>query len=167
MSRGEQKMWKYLRPKLKPYGHFERIESHETAIGTPDVDYCIGGYCNHIELKFTESEKRGLRLRPSQAAWFRRRVKAGGQPWLLAQAVVRTKRGYVLVPGTNVPALARTTDIKDWLLAGVMVWEDKIIVEELVEFLSTFLIVEPQEGGNGAPEQGSSGLILPSEKLTN
>ena len=86
---GEQKMWKYLAPKLKSYGHFERIESHETAIGTPDVDYCIEGYCNHLELKFTESEKRGFRLRPSQAGWFRRRIKAGGQPWLLAQSLQR------------------------------------------------------------------------------
>lgn len=164
---GEQKMWKYLAPKLKSYGHFERIESHETAIGTPDVDYCIEGYCNHLELKFTESEKRGFRLRPSQAGWFRRRIKAGGQPWLLAQSIIRDKRGYVLVPGTNVPALARTTRIKDWLMAGVMVWEDQIVIEELVTFLDTFLIVKSQEGGNGAPKQESSGLILPSQKLTN
>ncbi len=158
-------MWKYLRPKLKAYGHFTRIESHETAVGTPDVDYCIKGYCNHLELKFTESEKRGFRLRPSQAGWFRRRVKAGGQPWLLAQSCIRDKRGYVLVPGTNVPALARSTKVTDWLMAGIMVWEDKVDVEELVMFLSTYLIVDSQEGGNGTGEQGSSGLILPSVKL--
>ena len=165
MSRGEQKMWKYLAPKLKSHGHFTRIESHETAIGTPDVDYCIGGYCNHIELKFTESEKRGFRLRPSQAAWFRRRVKAGGQPWLLAQSFVRGKRGYVLVPGTNVPALARSTRIADWLMAGVMVWEDQIIIEELVQFLSTFLITESPDS-NGGSNGESSGLILPTKGLT-
>lgn len=166
MNRGEKKMWKYLGPKLKPYGHFERIESHETAVGTPDVDYCIGGYCNNIELKFTESEKRGFRLRPSQAGWFRRRVKAGGQPWLLAQSLVRGKRGYVLVPGTNVPALARSTRIEDWLMAGVMVWEDKIDVEELVQFLSTFLIVDSQDS-NGASNGESSDLILPSHLQKN
>jgi hypothetical protein len=160
-NRGEHKMWKYLAPKLKPYGHFERIESHETAIGTPDVEYCIGGYTNRIELKFSDSEKKGLRLRPSQAGWFRKRVKAGGQPWLLAQALVRKKRGYVLVAGSDVPALVHTTRIDAWLEAGLMVWEDKIDVEELIQFLSTYLIVESPVS-SGAEETDSSGLILPS-----
>lgn len=164
MNKGETKMWNYLGPKLRPYGHFERIESHETAVGTPDVNYCIQGYTNHLELKFTDSEKRGLRLRPSQSAWFRKRCKALGQPWLLAQALVRGKRGYVLVPGTNVPSLARTTRITDWLMAGVMVWEDKIVIDELVAFLGTYLIVANSDG-NGVQERESSGLILPSKKL--
>lgn len=158
---GEGRMWKYLSPKLKPYGHFERIESHETAVGTPDVNYCIRGYCNHLELKFTDSEKRGLRLRPSQAGWFRKRVKALGQPWLLAQIKVRKKRGYVLVAGSDVPALAKTTRIADWLEAGTMVWEDKLAVEELIQFLGTYLIVDSQEQ-SGTKTDESSGLILPS-----
>ena len=160
-NRGEAKMWKYLAPKLKPYGHFERIESHETAVGTPDVEYCIGGYTNRIELKFSDSEKKGLRLRPSQSGWFRKRVKAGGQPWLLAKAIVRKKRGYVLVAGSDVPALVHTTKISAWLEAGIMVWEDKIVIEELIQFLSTYLIVESPVS-SGAEETGSSELILPS-----
>jgi hypothetical protein len=161
---GEKKMWDYLRPKLKHYGHFERVESHETAVGTPDVDYCIRGYQNRLELKFTSSEKRGFRLRPAQAGWFRKRVKAQGQPWLLAQSVIRGKRGYVLVAGSDVPALARTTKISDWLAAGTMVWEDKINIGELVQFLGTYLIVD-SPSGNGANPGESSGLILPSREL--
>jgi len=161
---GEKKMWDYLGPKLRPYGHFERIESHETAVGTPDVNYCIRGYSNHLELKFTDSEKRGLRLRPAQSGWFRKRVKALGQPWLLAQALIRGKRGYVLVAGTNVPALVHTTKITDWLEAGVMVWEDKIDIGELVQFLGTYLIVDsPQSNGQNPDE--SSKLILPSKEV--
>ena len=161
MSQGEKKMWKYLAPKLKPHGHFERIESHETAVGTPDVEYCINGYTNRLELKFTDTEKRGLRLRPAQAGWFRKRVKAGGQPWLLAQALVRKKRGYVLVAGSDVPELVHTTRISDWLRAGLMVWEDKIDIEELIQFLSTYLIVESPVS-SGTKEDESSKLILPS-----
>lgn len=164
MSRGEAKMWKYLGPKLRPYGHFERIEAHETAVGTPDVEYCINGYTNRLELKFTDTEKRGLRLRPAQAGWFRKRVKAGGQPWLLAQVLVRKKRGYVLVAGSDVPDLVHTTRISNWLEAGLMVWEDKIDIEELIQFLSTYLIVE-SPSSDGVEEPESSGLILPSGKL--
>lgn len=160
MNRGEIKMWKYLGPKLRPYGHFERLESHETAVGTPDVEYCINGYTNRIELKFTNSAKKGLRLRPSQSGWFRKRTKAGGQPWLLAQTLIRDKRGYVLVAGTDVPNLVHTTKIADWLKAGLRVWENKINIEELIQYLSTYLIVDQQP--SGTPEDESSGLILPS-----
>lgn len=164
-NRGEKKMWDYLRPKLKPYGHFERIESHETAVGTPDVDYCINGYQNRLELKFTDTEKRGFRLRPAQAGWFRKRVKAKGQPWLLAQSLIRGKRGYVLVAGSDVPALANTTRVDAWLEAGTMVWEDKIIIPELVQFLGTYLIVDSGDTDGKNPGE-SSGLILPSQALT-
>ena len=165
MSQGETKMWKYLGPKLKPYGHFERIESHETAVGTPDVNYCIEGYCNHLELKYTESEKKCI-LRPSQSGWFRNRVRHKGQPWLLLQAKIRGTRGWTLIPGTNVPGLVHTKDVKDWLRVGIMVWEEKIIIEQLVGFLSTYLMVQ-REGSDGTPKEESSTLILPSTKLTN
>lgn len=165
MSQGETKMWNYLGPKLRPYGHFERIESHETAIGTPDVNYCIEGYCNHLELKYTKKEK-GCVLRASQSGWFRRRCRAKGQPWLLLCADIRQTRGYTLIPGTNVPGLVHTKDAKDWLRAGIMVWEEKIIIEQLVGFLSTYLMVQ-KEGSNGPLEEESSGLILPSHLSEN
>ena len=158
---GEKKMWAYLGPKLRKYGHFERIESHETAVGTPDVEYCVGGYTNRLELKYTNSEKRGFRLRPAQAGWFRKRVKAGGQPWLLAQSDINGLRGFVLVAGSDVPALANTTRVTDWLKAGVMVWEKKINIEELMEFLSFYLVVENSTSA-GEEKAESSRLILPS-----
>jgi len=74
---------------------------------------------------------------------------------------VRKKRGYVLVAGTDVPALVHTTRIADWLEAGIMVWEDKIDIEELIQFLSTYLIVESPTS-SGAEEPEPSGLILPA-----
>lgn len=157
----EAKFWKFLRPRLKKYGHFERIESHETAIGTPDVNYCIEGYTNHLELKYTNSRKRGLRLRPAQAAWFKRRVKALGQPWLLALAEVEDLRAYVLIPGTHVPDLARTTKIETWLESGVMVWMNEIKIDQLVHFLSIYLLAD-QQISNGSKEEERSSLILPS-----
>lgn len=149
---GEKKFWDYLRFKLRPYGHFERIESHETAIGTPDVDYCIKGYNNKLELKYTEKEN-GCILRPAQAAWFKKRVAAGGQPWLLLQTNISKTRGYALIPGVNVPNLVHTKNVEDWLAAGRAVWADTLNIEELVEFLSTFVVPDSKER--------SSGLILP------
>lgn len=155
---GERRMWKYLYPKLKPYGHFERIESHETAIGTPDVDYCINGYNNKLELKYTEKDK-GCILRPSQCAWFKKRVKAKGQPWLLLHAKIRGQRSYAIIAGADVPPLIHTKDVTDWLTRSTVVWEGKIIIEELVHLLSTYLVMDQQ------PKEEPSGLILPSGKL--
>lgn len=159
---GEAKFWNYLRPKLKHYGHFERIESHATAIGTPDVNYCIKGYCNHLELKYTENETKCI-LRAAQSRWFRDRVKAEGQPWLLLHAHIRKTRGYALIPGANVPKLVHTKDVKDWLDKAVMIWEGKIDISQLVEFLGTFLIVD----SDGAKPEEPSGLILPSRRPIN
>jgi len=162
MSQGEKKMWDYLRPKLKAHGHFDRIESHATAVGVPDIDYCISGYCNNLELKWTDSEKRGFRLRPAQAGWFRKRVKALGQPWLLALSQIRGKRGYVLIPGASVPDLVHTTRVTDWLGRGVGIWEDKIDIDQLVQFLGTYLVTDaPLQSPSTNPDE-SSGLILPS-----
>lgn len=162
---GEKKLWDYLRPKLKHYGHFERIESHETAIGTPDVNYCIKGYQNHLELKYTEKEK-GCVLRPAQCRWFTARVKAEGQPWLLLHAKIRKTRGYALIAGSDVPALVHTKDATDWLRSAVMIWEGKIDIAQLVDFLGTYLIVEsPTSSGAEGPAQ--SELILPSHLRKN
>ncbi len=160
---GEKKLWDYLRPKLKHYGHFERIESHETAIGTPDVSYCIEGYCNNLELKYTENENKCI-LRPAQSRWFRDRVKAKGQPWLLLHAKIRDVRGYALIPGADVPPLVRTKDVKEWLSKAVIVWEGKIDISQLIEFLGTYLIVDSPDTSGTQPEESSS-LILPTSEL--
>lgn len=162
MATGEQKLWNNIGPKLRRYGHFERIESHETALGMPDVDYCIGGYSNKLELKYTASEKKGFRLRPAQAGWFKKRVRAKGQPWLLAMAEIRKTKGFILIAATDVPRLVYTTKVEDWFNAGVIVWEKIIVIDQLVQFLGTYLIAEPnQKSGMTQPEE-SSRLILPS-----
>lgn len=157
---GERKMWDYLGPKLRFAGHFERIESHETAVGIPDVSYCIKGYNNFIELKYTEKEN-GCILRASQCAWFKKRVKAKGQPWLLLQMKIRDTRGWALIPGCDVPPLVYTKNVIDWMHAGVIVWKDQIVIEELIRYLGTYLVAQ-EEPPNGTPGEESSLLILPS-----
>lgn len=155
---GEKRLWEYLRPKLNPYGHFERIESHETAVGTPDVEYCIKGYTNRLELKYTAKENR-CHLRASQCGWFKARVAAGGQPWLLLRADIRKTTGFALIAGSDVPALVHTRSARDWLLAATMVWENKIIIEQLIEFLGTYLIVD------SVPPENGGRIIVPDKKI--
>lgn len=47
-----------------------------------------------------------------------------------------------------------------------MVWEGKIIIEQLVTFLGTYLVAS-QEGSDGNDKEESSGLILPSHIKKN
>lgn len=77
----EASFWKYLRKLLPAYGHFTRIESHDTASGFPDVHFTLEGKSGTIELKDAKrpgakhpfSGKSGLRR--SQITWIREEVE--------------------------------------------------------------------------------------------
>lgn len=74
----ETALRKYLAPLIN--GHVSQIESHATAVGIPDTNYCIKGVEGWIELKFTRDGNK-VKVRPAQWTWFRRRLKAG-HAWL-------------------------------------------------------------------------------------
>lgn len=86
----EQRLWTRLRPKLKAYGHFERIENGVGA-GAPDVDFCINGVEGKIELKYVAKyparDSTGLLgwsgLRKEQKAWMTQRLSNGGRVFVL------------------------------------------------------------------------------------
>lgn len=47
----ESDFWGVVRRHLSPYGRLQRIESHLTATGIPDVAYCLMGNAGWLELK--------------------------------------------------------------------------------------------------------------------
>lgn len=47
----ESALWHVVRRNLAPYGRLQRIESHLTATGIPDVAYCLLGSAGWLELK--------------------------------------------------------------------------------------------------------------------
>ena len=78
--------------------HVERIEN-AVAVGTPDVDYCIGGRCGKIELKYrphhpsragTPVLGTGRGMRKSQIVWAVRRIRADGAVFLCIGTCVMT-----------------------------------------------------------------------------
>jgi hypothetical protein len=60
------------------HGHCSQVESHATANGIPDTNYCIDGVEGWIELKFVRGNDK-IKVRPSQASWFKKRLKAGAK----------------------------------------------------------------------------------------
>jgi hypothetical protein len=55
-------------------GHVSQIESHATAVGIPDTNYCIKGVEGWIEMKYVFGDKK-VKVRPMQWTWFRKRLK--------------------------------------------------------------------------------------------
>lgn len=70
-------------------GHISWIESHVTSAGFPDADICVPypsktapSVIVQMELKVVKSGGK-IVIRPTQYAWFRDRVRAGGNPVLV------------------------------------------------------------------------------------
>ncbi len=102
---------------IYPDSHISRIESPITAPGYPDVDFCARGVNVQIEFKYSEN---GLppEIRPTQVRWFKKRIKAGGRPFILAKILVEDEWLYFLVLGGNIENLARASSINAWISRG-------------------------------------------------
>lgn len=90
----EKSLWVWLSSRLPEEGHACRIETEETAPGTPDVNYCYKGKETWFELKQVDKspkrdttpvfgKKKGLRL--SQEVWFRERYRVSVRLWIIAR----------------------------------------------------------------------------------
>lgn len=89
----ESNLWERIRPKLLKYGDLVRIESHMTAAGIPDLNYCFLGCEGWIELKFAKQPARAATvvfksqrgLDPEQVSWLLNRRRCGGRAFVLIQ----------------------------------------------------------------------------------
>lgn len=70
----ETALRKYASSKMM--GHVVQIESHATAVGVPDTNYCISGVEGWVEMKYTRDTDK-IKVRPAQWLWFRKRLQAG------------------------------------------------------------------------------------------
>lgn len=130
----EADLWRAMDKGIGHLGHFSRVESHEQSAGIPDVDYCILGVENHVELKYGK-EKRP-KIRPTQVKWFRDRVKAGGHPYLFTQIhCPRSADYWMLHQGDKVGFLARESNLKFWVRDALEIWTKEMVWLDLYEFL--------------------------------
>ena len=132
----EAALWKDMRRNIGHLGHFSRVESHESSAGIPDVDFCIAGVEGHVELKFGTDTK-APKIRPTQAKWFRDRVKEEGKPWMFTLIGVKCRSVYMLHEGSWVPHLAENPyDFDLWLGSACRVWDGSMDWRELVSILT-------------------------------
>ncbi len=131
----EANFWKYIKDNIGHRGHFSRVESHLTSAGIPDVDYCIRGVESHIELKFEWDC--GAEIRGTQCRWFRKRINAGGHPWVLTEIKTKAEGSYYMLHGGNwLRYLADHRSFTYWFTTATKVWRNEIDWEELITYLT-------------------------------
>ena len=115
----------------KAGGHASAVESHATSPGIPDVDFCIDGVEGHIELKIAGNGG----MRPTQLLWFRQRVRAGANPWIM----VWSPQNTYLIAG-EFHEMVKTTKKEDmvlWEAIATKIWKSMPSHEELAIGLKT------------------------------
>ena len=130
--KNEAKFWKNdLKHGFKSMGDANRLESHATSVGRPDVNVClVGGIVWDLELKYSNTNH--TRLRPAQRGWLFRRRRVGGNCGVLTkweQADTTLYLFNIRFPDNN--------DMYDWEQYADAVWESKIDWAELEHVLRT------------------------------
>lgn len=96
--------------------HWQSVESLYTGNGTPDSNYCWGGYEGWVEFKKTEAN--AIKFQTEQPGWHIRRARAGGRTFVAVRVL---KKESARKRATDALALYRGSDIeelRDYGLAG-------------------------------------------------
>lgn len=107
--------------------HLSWIESHATAAGFPDVDYCCYGVCGELELKAGPD----LEVRATQVAWFEERIEAGGYPLFFVQ----WGDVYMFVPGVWAADIRRDPCLENIMHRASTIWAGQIPPGEFLKRL--------------------------------
>ena len=132
----EKRLWDTLKDGLDHAGHLDRIESHATSQGRPDVNYCIEGCMGDIELKIYDRKKGGFVLRANQNAWMQNRTRHSGRCFILARHDGdQGQKTYLLIEGRKSRALIHERGYFVWAAQAKVIWTDKINFSELKALL--------------------------------
>lgn len=133
MSKGEDKFWDKIRAGLQSMGEVDRIESHATSIGRPDINMCLNpGIVWDIELKYSDDGK--VKMRPSQRGWFKRRARVHGQAMVLTHVVTSREDMFMVNMVNHIP---EEDDLDAWILVAHIIWDGGINWGQFEEILRT------------------------------
>lgn len=103
------------------------MESHDTAIGVPDLNYCYKGVEGWIELKCGPN----IDVRAAQVVWFEDRIKAGGSPAFLLQY----EDVFLMVAGRWARSLRADPSYENACGHACRIWRGGLPLEEFLESL--------------------------------
>ena len=98
--------------------HVSWVESHDTSIGIPDLNYCSGRVEGWLELKAGPD----IEVRASQVRWMKDRIKAGGHPLFL----IEWGNMFLIIPGSAASDLRLNPCLENALRLASSVWHDEL-----------------------------------------
>jgi hypothetical protein len=122
-------------------GHWVSVESHQTSVGFPDLDYCFSGNCGQLELKYGNIDTGKVpELRPSQVGYMRKRHEAQGTVHILLRVDGYHANGdvfYGLIRPEKCRLLINAKDCYDWIEQVHVSWDNTDIWQGLAYYLSS------------------------------
>ena len=110
----ESKFWKEIDKGMGRSWQATRIESHATATGFPDVDYCMkNGAEGKLELKFGYANSMP-HIEDSQIRWHIKRFKMGGISFIFSKIKIEGEWNYMLHYGHQIKNLYENSDANYW-----------------------------------------------------
>jgi len=103
------------------------VESPMTSAGIPDLNYCCYGREGWVELKAGPD----IEIRPTQVAWFKARIEAGGWPLFL----IKWGETYTVCPGSAATSLRRDPSEENVLREASRIWVGQVPEREFLRVL--------------------------------
>lgn len=122
----EKALRKYVASLIE--GHCCQVESHATANGIPDTNFCVNGVEGWVELKFVRNNDK-IKVRPSQWVWAKRRIAAGGTVYFLVRHVRGQATLHYLMKVSDLAALdvlRSDTTPASWAIRAKRTWAKSI-----------------------------------------
>jgi hypothetical protein len=122
MRNGETSYRRAIVPQLVTMGQVSVVESHDTSVGIPDLNFCAKvGYEAWLELKWVY-EDRMPNIRPAQVAWHRRRSEISPNSFVL----VGTWEGeHILIPSHSAETMkTMPNDLETWRAVSYGWWQN-------------------------------------------
>lgn len=137
MNTGEQNLWTRLNKIMTKYAttnwHANRIETGATVLGQPDVNYCLFGVENNIELKYVDAPTSRCILRPSQYQWMNKRAKAGNRCWIIAYC--KEQDTTCIISSVHAKKLLVDPSWSNWFKLSTRWWCGEVNPNELSDIL--------------------------------
>ena len=97
-----------------PDVHLTWVESHSTAIGAPDLQYC----CNDVEGWLELKSGPDIEVRATQARWMKDHIESGGRPLFF----IEWGGVFHVVPGSRADDLRADPSHESVRKASVVAW---------------------------------------------
>lgn len=109
--------------------HVSWVESHDTAIGIPDLNYCVRSVEGWLELKCGPE----IEVRAAQVRWMEERIASGGWPLFLIQY----GDIFLVIPGSAAESLRQEPHQENAMRLASAIWQGEPPAEHFLKVIGS------------------------------